>query len=245
MLRKSFKAAFEQTDGGTVRAYASTFDREPDAYGDVIAKGAFTETLKKWRESGKPIPLLWGHLTDDPYCNIGACYDYGEDERGFWFEAAFDADNERAQYVRKLAAEGRVYQCSFAYEVKDAGEVTLGDGRKAHELRELEIFEISIVQIPANQNATIEEVKSNLVETMEETAAAIKAGRRNSAKDADELRRIADAANEIIETVNGLLSETTETIDGDDEREDETEGAKSQAEFVEAYKQALKTAYEG
>lgn len=245
MPRKSFEAAFEESDGGKVKAYASTFDKEPDAYGDIVAPGAFEKTLDRWRESGKPIPLLWGHDTDDPMSNIGACYDYGEDERGLWFEASFDAENPKAQYVRKLAAEGRVYQCSFAYEVKDAGEVTLEDGRKAHELRELELFEISIVQIPANQNATIEEVKSSLVETMEETAAAIKAGRRNSAKDADELRRIADAANEIIETVNGLLSDTTETIDGDDEREEESEGAKSQAEFVEAYKQAIKTAYEG
>lgn len=240
MLRKSFKAAFEETDGGKVRAYASTFDREPDAYGDVIAKGAFTETLEKWRESGKPIPLLWGHDTADPYSNIGACYDYGEDERGLWFEAAFDADNERAQYVRKLAAEGRVYQCSFAYEILQAGEVTLDGGRKAYELQKLELFEISIVQIPANQHATIEDVKAGIADTMEQTAAAIKAGRRNSAKDTDELRRIADAAAEITETVNGLLSDTnTDPDDGDDKREGDTEGAKSQADMVSAYRQAL------
>lgn len=240
MLRKSFKAAFEETDGGKVRAYASTFDREPDAYNDVIAKGAFIKTLEKWRDSGKPIPLLWAHDTADPYSNIGACYDYGEDERGLWYEAAFDADNERAQYVRKLAAEGRVYQCSFAYEILQAAEVTLEDGRKAHELQELELFEISIVQIPANQHATIEDVKAGIADTMESAAAAIKAGRRNSAKDTDELRRIADAAAEITETVNGLLSDTnTDPDDGDDGREDDSEGAKSQADMVSAYRQAL------
>lgn len=36
-------------DGGTVTGYAATFDREPDSYGDVIAPGAFAETLKRWR----------------------------------------------------------------------------------------------------------------------------------------------------------------------------------------------------
>ena len=49
---------------GTVEGYAATFDRIPDAYGDVIKQGAFADTLKAWEESGKPIPLLYGHNTD-------------------------------------------------------------------------------------------------------------------------------------------------------------------------------------
>lgn len=228
---KSFKATVEEKDGGAVRAYASTFDRVPDAVGDVVAPGAFDKTIESWKSIGKPIPLLWGHDTDDPFSNIGAAVDYGTDERGLWFDAEFDADNEKAQYVRKLVKEGRVFQCSFAYAVKDSAIVELEDGRKANELRELDLFEISIVQIPANQYATVEEVK---------------AGRRNSAKDADDLRRIASAAAEIQEVVNGLLTDDiAETIDSEEEREEETEGAKSQAGFVDAYKQAIKAFYEG
>ena len=235
---KSFKATVEEKDGGAVRAYASTFDREPDSVGDVVAPGAFEKTLANWRESGKPIPLLWAHDTDDPYSNIGAAVDYGTDERGLWFDAEFDADNEKAQYVRKLVKEGRVFQCSFAYAVKDAMPIELENGRKANELRELDLFEISIVQIPANQHATIEEVKAMEIEE--------KAGRRNSAKDADELRNIASAANQILEVVNGLLADDEASMnDGDDEGEAEksVEGCTSQAEFVDAYKQAVKEFY--
>ena len=236
---KSFKATVEEKDGGAVRAYASTFDREPDSVGDIVAPGAFEKTIANWKASGKPIPLLWGHDTDDPFSNIGAAVDYGTDERGLWFDAEFDADNEKAQYVRKLVKEGRVFQCSFAYAVKQAAVVTLEDGRKANELQELDVFEISIVQIPANQHATVEEVKAMDVES--------KAGRRNSAKDADELRNIASAANQILEVVNGLLSDDeAETTDGDDVDEAEekaAEGQKSQAEFVNAYKQAVKEFY--
>ena len=244
---KSFNTTVEEKDGGTVRAYASTFDRIPDAVGDIVAPGAFEKTLAAWRESGKPIPLLWGHDTDDPFSNIGAATDYGTDERGLWFDAAFDAENEKAQYVRKLVKEGRVFQCSFAYAVNDSAPVTLDDGRKVNELRELDLFEISIVQIPANQNATIEEVKS--AEEKEETMTEVKAGRRNSAKDTGELKRIVSAAEEILSAVNGLLTDDeAETTDGEDEREAEAkaeaEGAKSQAEFVEAYKQAIKAMYE-
>lgn len=227
---KSFKATVED-DGGSIRAYASTFDRVPDSVGDIVAPNAFDKTLAKWRETGKPIPLLWGHDTEDPFSNIGAAQDYGTDERGLWFVATFDEENDKAQYVRKLVKEGRVFQCSFAYAVKDSAIVNLEDGRKANELRELDLFEISIVQIPANQYATVEEVK---------------AGRRNSAKDADDLRRIASAAAEIQEVVNGLLTDDiAETIDSEEEREEETEGAKSQAGFVDAYKQAIKAFYEG
>lgn len=244
---KSFKATVEEKDGGAVRAYASTFDRVPDAVGDVVAPGAFDKTIESWKSSGKPIPLLWGHDTDDPFSNIGAAVDYGTDERGLWFDAEFDADNEKAQYVRKLVKEGRVFQCSFAYAVKDAAPVELENGVKANELRELDLFEISIVQIPANQNATVEEVKAwdgqsvNAVVDSEQIEQ--KAGRRNSAKDADELRKVQSAANQILEVVNGLLADdeadTTDEVD-EGEAEKSAEGASSQAAFVDAYKQAVK-----
>lgn len=234
MLYKSFDTSVEVKDGGAVRAYASTFDRIPDAVGDIVAAGAFDKTISNWKSSGKPIPLLWGHDTDDPFSNIGAAVDYGTDERGLWFDAEFDADNEKAQYVRKLVKEGRVFQCSFAYAVKDAAPVELEDGRRANELRELDLFEISIVQIPANQNATVEDVKAMDIES--------KAGRRNSAKDADELRKLKDLFAQGQSIVNGLLADDeTDTEDGEEEREvEKTEGAKSQAEFVDAYKQAVK-----
>ena len=92
MQYKSFAATVEEKDGGAVRAYASTFDREPDSVGDIVAPGAFDKTLASWKSSGKPIPLLWGHDTDDPFSNIGAAVDYGTDDRGLWFDAEFDAD---------------------------------------------------------------------------------------------------------------------------------------------------------
>lgn len=222
-------------DGGIVKGYASTFDREPDAYGDVIAKGAFAKTLEKWEklnEEGRYIPLLWGHDTDNPESNIGRVVNAYEDERGLFIEAEYDKDNPRAQYVRKLVNEGRVYQFSFAYEVKDWATVTLEDGTKANELREIELFEVSVVQIPANSHATVEESKA-----MEE-----KTGRRNSAKDSEVLEGIAEHAAAIQEDVSSLLADNQATV-SDSEREAQAEGAKEQAEFVEAYKQALLTIY--
>lgn len=237
-LMRKLKACVKselQESGGYVIGYASTFDREPDSYGDVVAKGAFEKSLERWKalfNEGKYIPLLWGHDTEDPKSNIGRVVEAHEDERGLLVTAEFDKDNEKAQYVRKLVKEGRVYQFSFAFEVRDWAPIELEDGTKANELRELELFEVSLVQIPANQHATVEEVK----------AAEIKAGRRNSAKDADKLREIDSAAKQIQKVVNGLLTEDeADATDGADkgEAEKSAEGQKSQADFVEAYKQAV------
>lgn len=225
-------------DGGTVKGYVSTFDRDPDAYGDVVKRGAFTKSLERWKAlnaEGKFIPLLWGHDTEDPKSNIGRVIDAVEDERGLLITAEFDAENEKAQYVRKLVQEGRVYQFSFAFEIRDQGTVELEDGRKANELRDLELFEVSLVQIPANQHATVEEVKA--------TEPEIKSGRRNSAKDADMLREIEGAAKQIQEVVNSLLAEReAEATDSDEKSEaaETAEGENSQAEIVDAYKQAIK-----
>ena len=58
---KEFPMQKSEGDAGTISGYFSTYDRIPDSYGDVIAKGAFTETIQKRKESGHPFPLCWNH----------------------------------------------------------------------------------------------------------------------------------------------------------------------------------------
>ena len=140
---------------------------------------------------------------DDPFYNIGTVTLAKEDDYGLYVEAEFDPENETAQYVRKLVQEGRLYQFSFAFSIDAEREVELDDGRKANELQELDIYEVSLVQIPANQTAVVTEVKA--AEVMQGIADDIKSGRRNSAKDAKELERIGEFASEIQKTVSGLL----------------------------------------
>lgn len=152
-----------EVDGGKVAGYASTFDREPDSYGDVIAIGAFAESVKEWEakmDEGIYLPLLYGHSTEDPEYNIGRVTALKEDERGLFIEAEFDPDNDKAQYVRKLVNEGRLYQFSFAFDCTDWADVKLEDGTEARELRKLTLYEVSLVQIPANQHAVVTASKS-------------------------------------------------------------------------------------
>ena len=51
---------------GRFIGYAATFDRKPDTYGDVIAKGAFAGTIRAWADSIRPVPVFYGHNMDDP-----------------------------------------------------------------------------------------------------------------------------------------------------------------------------------
>ena len=220
MLFKDFNVEVKETDekdGGYIVAYASTFDRIPDSYGDVVAKGAFVKSLEKWRDADKPIPLLFGHRTDDPEMNIGAVVEAKEDEHGLLVKAVFDADSEKAQYCRKLVKEGRLYKLSFAYEVLDAAPVELDNGVKAMELRELDIFEVSLVPIPANQNAQVVEVK-------DAGEPRIKAGRVLSSKNQDDLEKA-------VGLINGVLSQLQSTESNDSEEEPtQKEGDSSLAE---------------
>lgn len=175
MQKKSFDLIYEATedvaDGGEVLAYASTFDRVPDSYGDVVARGAFAKTLADWQASGNPIPLLFGHRTDDPRMNLGAVIEAEEDERGLKIRARFDEENEIAQYTRKLVKEGRLTKLSFAYDTLDSAPVVLADGTRANELRELKLYEVSLVPIPANQMTEVIEAKDGEHESIMEALA--------------------------------------------------------------------------
>ena len=285
---KSAEFAAQMSADGVVEGYAATFDREPDSYGDVIAKGAFARTLDEWRAKegeGLSIPLLYGHTTDDPRHNIGKVTEAHEDEKGLHIRAEFDADNDLAQYARKLAQQGRLYQFSFAYSIKSAGMVTLDGDIDAYELRDLDLYEVSLVQIPANQRAVVTSIKSEpqtielhpRIEGLTDEQRAeftkaiaeathngleigLKAGRRNSKADADELRRVLSLADQITSAINGLLADEEQdadeqdggpepeanaeeptTANAEERKETDTEALKSAREYAAAYLAALDT----
>jgi HK97 family phage prohead protease len=224
MQKKSFDLIYEATedvaDGGEVLAYASTFDRVPDSYGDVVARGAFAKTLADWQSSGNPIPLLFGHRTDDPRMNIGSVIEAEEDDRGLKIRARFDEDNEIAQYTRKLVREGRLTKLSFAYDTLDAAPVVLDDGTRANELRELKLYEVSLVPIPANELTEVIEAKDgehteSIVEALAEDASVSDAEPVAKADEA-EVKAPADEAEDALRTIAELadrLDSIAEMID--------------------------------
>ena len=181
MFYKSFSVKADE-DSGTISGYFSTYDRIPDSYGDVIAPGAFTDTIKARMESGHPFPLCWNHDLDQIIGSVDPA-DIKDDEHGPHMTARF-FDTPLAQEKREIVKSGVVYQFSFAFDILDQGPVELEDGVKANELRKLDLFEISVVPIPANPRAEMTEVKS---------------GRRNSKKDADTIRQAIALLESVLE----------------------------------------------
>ena len=177
----TFCKSAEEKDAGTISGYFSTYDREPDAYGDIIAPGAFKETIEKREASGHPFPFCWNH---DLNQIIGKVESIEDDEKGPLMTASF-FDSPLAQEKREIVKSGVVYQFSFAYDVLEAEEVELEDGRKANELRKLDLYEVSIVPIPANQNAVMTDVKS---------------GRRNSKSDEDKIKQAISLLQSVLDT---------------------------------------------
>lgn len=188
------KSADEEKDTGTISGYFSTYDREPDSYGDIIAPGAFTETIKKREASGHPFPLCWNHDLDQI---IGKIDSIEDTDKGPLMTASF-FDTPLAQEKREIVKSGVVYQFSFAYDVLEAAPVTLDGGIKANELQKLDLYEVSIVPIPANQNAVMTEVK---------------AGRRNRKSDEDTIKQIISLAQSLLDEADG----TDDPDDGEDD----------------------------
>ena len=123
-----------------IAGYAALFDRA-DGARDTIRRGAFARTLAETRG---PFPLFWQHRPDQ---RIGWVETAGEDERGLRVVASIDNPQGRAA---KLLRERAVNGLSFGYRAR--GYRQTAEGR---ELADIELFEVSVVTHPLQDNARV------------------------------------------------------------------------------------------
>lgn len=210
---------------GQFLVYPSTFIKEPDSYGDIVAKGAFLDTIKEWKDSGNTLPGLYGHRMDDPDYFVAGAVDMGEDEHGWWVKGEFDLDSPKGPQVYRLVKGRRLNQLSFAFDTLDEKSVTLEDGRKANELQRLKVYEFSFVPIGANQDTSVVAVKA----LADAVAGEFKAGRVLAQKHIDSLRSAQDAIGVVIEAAEAINDQ--EKASGTPQGNDEEPGrAKSEPE---------------
>lgn len=190
------------SDTGELTGYFSTYQTVADSYGDCVAPGCFTETIKAWDEKGKHIPLVWNHNMDDPEMIIGQVDKIEDDEYGPLMTAHF-YDTPKAQAARNLMKEGSVYQFSYAYAIDTARKPN--ENEKAADpninqvLEAVSLMEITITPTPAQPLAEM---------------VAVKAGRRNRKSDADILRQIRSLVDQLLEDE---VDDTDDPDDGEDE----------------------------
>jgi len=125
---------------GRFAGYAAVFDA-PDAGGDVIRPGAFAASLAARRE---PLPLYWQHR---PEQQIGWVETIAEDARGLRVIASLDnAEGAAGLALRRGAVTG----LSFGYRARDSRGTNQG-----RELRDVELFEVSLVTHPMQHRARV------------------------------------------------------------------------------------------
>ena len=141
----------ESEDGNVFTGYAAVFDSpsEPMPFIEYVRKGAFTKTLK----DGADVRLLIDHEGVPLARTKSGTLTLEEDDRGLRVEASLDPMNPDAQRVISAMRRGDLSQMSFAFRtIKDAFSA---DGM-VRELREVQLFDVSVVTYPAYEDTIAE-----------------------------------------------------------------------------------------
>lgn len=141
---------------GKFCGYASVFNVK-DSYNDIVLPSAFKKTLQK-KSIKKDIKLLWQHSQDKP---IGYFEIIKEDPIGLYVEGKIMLDIQQGMEAYNLIKTKSVSGLSIGYMVKEA-EYSKNDSTRL--LKEIDLFEISVVTFPANEFSNITFCKSRSVE---------------------------------------------------------------------------------
>ena len=151
----SFKTLGETDDGGLdIKGSAST--NAMDRAGDIIEPGAWTKSGGLDNYKNNPI-LLFNHNYDRP---IGRAKELNVGDNGLDITARI---SKSAGEIKDLIKDGVLGAFSVGFKVKDADYISETDGYK---IKAAELFEVSVVSVPCNQNAVFSVSKS--FDTMEE-----------------------------------------------------------------------------
>lgn len=144
----SFK--LEVDTSGRIEGYGSIFGNV-DSYGERVLPGAYAGSLAKLRSEGRMPLLLWQHRAAEP---IGKWLEASEDQLGLKLVGQFNLNTTAGKNAYEHVRHGDVNGLSVGYDEVRA----VGNG-KVRDLLELELFEVSVVSLPANPRARISGVK--------------------------------------------------------------------------------------
>jgi HK97 family phage prohead protease len=144
-------ASFKKiSTGGVFEGYASLFGKE-DLGHDIILPGAFRGSLAK--RGAAQIKMLFQH---DPKEPVGVWSHIAEDAKGLFVRGRLNTEVARAREILSLMREGAIDGLSIGFHtLKGRTDPKTG----IRKLREVDLWEISIVTFPMQQGARIHSVK--------------------------------------------------------------------------------------
>ena len=141
----------ESSPEGHVTGYGSVFGNV-DQGGDIVAKGAFSESLE-----GRHPKMLWGHDAYAPA--IGVWDSAKEDDHGLRLEGTINLKSSMGQEVHSGLVMKAIDGMSIGYEIHESET----DKSGITTLNRLELWEVSFVNFPMNVEASVDAVKTKLL----------------------------------------------------------------------------------
>ena len=138
---------------GTVEGYGSVFGVR-DNYDDVIAKGAFVQSLNDHKAAGTMPAMLWQHDADKP---IGIWTEMVEDEKGLRIKGQLAMETVKGKEAHALLKMGALNGLSIGFMAK---EWAYERDTEVRTLTAIDLWEVSLVTFPANEKARVTNVKS-------------------------------------------------------------------------------------
>jgi HK97 family phage major capsid protein/HK97 family phage prohead protease len=224
-INLQFKSV-EIDEQGIFTGYAAIFGNV-DLTNDIIEPGAFAKTIASGAaKDGVPIFAQHQDWTEP----IGKTLELREDKKGLWVKG-YISDTVRGKDYRKLVKDGILTQMSIGY---DPTQYTV-DTKSIRHLLELELFEISIVNYPANSEARINDYKggSHMDPKEKDTKNTVKETKADEQVilTKDELKEIVTQAAQAgaAEALKAVTpeEEIPEEEKPEDEDEEKTEGKKA------------------
>lgn len=149
-------------DAGLFEGFGSVFGNV-DSYKEIVAPGAFAESLAGWKAAGRLPPVLWQHRSGEP---IGPFLAMEEQAIGLHVTGQLLVDDvQRAKEARALMKAKAVNGLSIGFVTREDSYDRVTGIRT---LKKVDLWEVSVVTFPANPSAQISSVKSviDAIETM-------------------------------------------------------------------------------
>lgn len=141
-------------DSGVFEGYGSVFGVK-DSYDDIVVPGAFENSLAAWKEKSAMPAMLWQHNMSEP---IGIYTEIREDDVGLFVKGRLLIDDDPlAKRAHAHMKAGSLTGLSIGYVLKDW---EYDRTKEAFLLKEIDLWEVSPVTFPSNDEARVSDVKS-------------------------------------------------------------------------------------
>lgn len=164
MDRIEVKFAAEEIDAktGEFAGYAAVFGNI-DSHGDIVAPGAFADTLAEWSQRGRlPSMKLMHGTAINPFTGddlpIGKWMEMREDARGLFAKGKLSGlDTDHGRRIHGLMRDGILDGLSIGFKARRATRLT---GPAKRQLDAVTLIEVSLVDDPSNDRARLTAVKA-------------------------------------------------------------------------------------